>query len=216
VSYVIRPLGSWTEKPLTPIRSKFKATWTDTLNLLEREIDHLGAPRYRPWILQIDVSERWIRQDGELYARATPASPRIRVCFDSRHGPLTYPCGRFDRWQDNARAVALALEALRTVDRYGVSGRGEQYRGWTGIAARPAEMSLEQAAMFIATWAEPDSTERRSACAAAILRGDHDALATAHRRAARQAHPDLAGGHADTMARLNVARDQLLNGARHG
>jgi hypothetical protein len=215
VSYVVRPLDPWTEKPITPIRSKFKADWLDTLALLEREIDHLGAPRNRPWILQIDVSERWIRQDGELYARATPASPRLRVCFDSRHGPLTYPCGRFDRWQDNARAVALALEALRLVDRYGVSGRGEQYRGWTAIADRPAEMTPAQAAEFITHWAGAEAGELHAwAEKVFTLRGDE--LARAYRLAAKRAHPDVTGDDGDTMARLNVARDLLLNGRRDG
>jgi hypothetical protein len=33
-------------------------------------------------------------------------------------------------WQDNLRAVALGLEALRRVERYGIAQRGEQYAGW--------------------------------------------------------------------------------------
>jgi len=43
---------------------------------------------------------------------------------------LGYATAEYDDWQDNLRAIALAMEALRAVDRYGVSKRGEQYQGW--------------------------------------------------------------------------------------
>lgn len=44
-----------------------------------------------------------------------------------RRGHLSYPCDTFTTLQDNLRVIALALEALRMVDRYGVTRRGEQY-----------------------------------------------------------------------------------------
>lgn len=201
IPYDIRPLGPWTG-PVTKDRtySPFKATWTATLGLLDRELRALSARR---WILQIDVSERWIRQDGQLYARAQPASPAVRVAFESRHGPLTYACDRFSDWQDNVRAIALSLEALRKVERYGVAGRGEQYRGWVAIEATAAKMTREQAAEFIAHWSGLGSN-------LALLSNPAN-LVAAYRAAARRAHPDAGGDH-DTMARLNAARDLLLNG----
>jgi hypothetical protein len=54
----------------------------------------------------------------------------VILSFDSKHGPLSYPCDRYTQWQDNVRAIALSLEALRSVDRYGVTRRAEQYCGW--------------------------------------------------------------------------------------
>jgi hypothetical protein len=57
------------------------------------------------------------------------------VSFESRHGPLEYATDVFDDWQDNVRAIALGLEALRRVDRYGIAKRGEQYRGWKQLEA---------------------------------------------------------------------------------
>lgn len=210
IPYDIRPLGPWTG-PVTKDRtySPFKATWTATLQLLDRELRALSARR---WILQIDVSERWIRQDGQLYARAQPASPAVKVAFESRHGPLTYGCDRFSDWQDNVRAIALSLEALRKVERYGVAGRGEQYRGWVAIEAAAAKMTRHQAAEFIAGWAYPEHTADQLTVAAGALLRDHPALTGAHRLAAQRAHPDKPGGDHDTMARLNAARDLILNG----
>lgn len=44
----------------------------------------------------------------------------------------------FPHWQDNVRAIALGLEALRKVDRYGIGKRGEQYVGWRALPAGDA------------------------------------------------------------------------------
>jgi hypothetical protein len=147
--------------------------------------------------------------DGGIYARATPFSPGVRVSFESRHGPLTYSADRFSHWQDNVRAIALSLEALRKVDRYGVAGHGEQYRGWTAIGNRPAQMTREQAAEFIAHWAYPSHTpDQLHVAAGAILRYEV-ARRAGYLLAAKRAHPDITGDDGDTMARLNAARDLL-------
>lgn len=198
----MRPLDPWIGPVTSPrVTSPFKATWTDTLELLNREVEMLQTTEQRTirWVLQMDVPASQIRNDGEVYARATPRSPAVRVAFESRHGALLYATDRFTHWQANVRAIALSLEALRKVDRYGVAGAGEQYRGWTAISNWPAEMSREQAAEFIAHWAgdlEP----------AHVLAYPKDAF----RLAAKRAHPDVTGDDGDTMARLNAARDLLL------
>jgi hypothetical protein len=43
---------------------------------------------------------------------------------------LVYATDACDFWQHNVRSIALGLEALRAVDRYGISRRGEQYAGY--------------------------------------------------------------------------------------
>ncbi len=62
----------------------------------------------------------------------------------SLHGPLRYATDAHERqyaglgmegWQADVGAIALALTALRAVDRYGVSRRGEQYTGWRALPA---------------------------------------------------------------------------------
>ncbi len=54
---------------------------------------------------------------------------------------LVYATDCCDFWQHNVRSIALGLEALRAVDRYGISRRGEQYAGFraalTSGGARP-------------------------------------------------------------------------------
>jgi hypothetical protein len=219
--YEIRPLGTWLE-PKTDQRQssgRFRAKWQSTLDLLAHETDLLGASLV---IIQIDVTDGELRRDGMLRANARVGFDGVRVAFDSRHGPLTYATDAYEQrwsgdppgWQANVRAIALALEALRAVDRYGVTRRGEQYRGWTAIGATPAAMTLEQAAEFIAAWAYPTHTSDQLHVAAAALSRDPAALAGAFRLAAARAHPDKAGGDHDTMARLNTARDLLTRDNR--
>jgi hypothetical protein len=100
--------------------------------LLERE---LRALRAKNIVIQAAVTDQDIRNDGWLRANARPEHPGVILTFDSRHGPLSYPCDAFNDWQANVRAIALALEALRKVDRYGVTKRGEQYTGWKALPA---------------------------------------------------------------------------------
>lgn len=204
--YAVRPLGSWIGPRSEPRPSPFRAGWSSTHDLIDREIWALGG---RTWILQIDATDSQIRRDGGLRADARPASAAVRVVFDSRHGTLTYACDRYTKWQDNVRAIALSLEALRAVDRYGVAKTGEQYRGWTEIAARPAVMSREQAAEFLAHWAGLGTSLD-------LFEDYPNAVQAAYRAAAKRCHPDVSGDDGDTMARLNTARDLLLNGAGHG
>lgn len=218
--YEIRPLGPWTDPVTTDRRGAhlFRSGWDDTIELLGRETEYLGADLV---VVQVDVTEGELRRDGMLRTHARVGFPGVRVSFDSHHGPLTYATDAYERWhgyglqswQANVRAIALALEALRAVDRYGVSGRGEQYRGWTAIAARPAEMTPDQAAEFIAHWAYPSHTADQLHVAAGALVRDQAALKGAYYLAAKRAHPDLARDDGDTMARLNAARDLLLAGA---
>jgi hypothetical protein len=208
--FEIQPLGNWTD-PVTRGRGsqyRFRASWDDTLSLLKSEAELLGAKMV---VLQVDADPGDIRRDGMLRQRARVGFPGVRVSLDSRHGPLTYATDAYETWQANARALALALQALRAVDRYGVTKRGEQYVGWKAITATPAPMTQETAAGLIAEWAESDP-EKRVVAEGAMLRSPSLFVPTLYRRAAKRAHPDVTGDDGDTMARLSTARDLLLAG----
>lgn len=131
-SYVIRPISDRTHFQGKHQRSNFATAWPATERLLLKEVQHL---RGRDLVIEVDASESDIRLDGRLRATARPATPCVRVAFESIHGPLTYATDRFTTWQDNVRAIALGLEALRRVDRYGITKKGEQYAGWKAIGA---------------------------------------------------------------------------------
>ena len=203
VRFEIRPLGLW-DRAVTPgsarlPASRFKASWTQTMKLLTREVGMLGG---RIVVVQIDVTDGQIRRDGMLYANARAGSPAVKVSFDSVHGSLTYATDRYSHWQANVRAVALSLEALRAVDRYGVSGSGEQYRGWTAISDKPAEKNLtvESAARILAAEVPGLLPEDLRTV---------EAINRAFRAASRLHHPD-AGGSTDAFRLISNARDVLL------
>lgn len=183
--YTVRPVSDRTLFTGKHQRSAFDTPWTTTERLLLAEVRHL---RGRDLVVEVDVREDGIRLDGKLYANAKVASPGVRVAFDSMHGPLVYGTDRFTTWQDNVRAVALGLEALRKVDRYGITKRGEQYTGWKALPSgspaidAPAPMTVDEAWSIIGSFGEGTIEEQR--------RVAPEGLARAHRKARSFSHPD--------------------------
>lgn len=143
-----RPI-QWTG-PVTPDEGRrsrwtFKALWSATLDLLDREFWYLEAERL---VIEADFTERDIRLDGMPRANARqPEFPGVRLAFGSKYGPLIYATDSCAFWQHNVRSIALGLEALRAVDRYGITRRAEQYQGWKaiGTGTTEPEMTRDQA-----------------------------------------------------------------------
>jgi len=145
-----RPLDKWPgERCKTRRHSQFRANYNNTLDKLEEE---LGKLRAKDIIIRVDeLSFDEIRNDGWPKSSFAPRhTAGVIVSCESPKGALSFPCDRYLDWQDNLRAIALSLEALRAVDRYGVTRGNEQYRGWTQIAAPAGKMSKEEAARFVA------------------------------------------------------------------
>jgi hypothetical protein len=132
-----------------------------------------------------------LRRDGLPKASArVPQSPSVILSFNSKHGALSYPCDTFTKWEDNLRAIALALEALRTVDRYGVTKTGEQYRGWTALPPVDSKTLEQEAAEFI-------SRHSPSQFVTSSILSSVTVFQDAYRHAARKLHPDTGGKHED-------------------
>lgn len=124
--------------------------------------------------------------------------PGVILTFESDKGSMSMPCDRYDKWRDNLRAIALALEALRAVDRYGVTRGNEQYRGWARIEAPTNGMTYPQAREFIEQLAgAPFGRATTSAIIAEVCR----ALKIKH-------HPDRGGSH-DTFVQIGQAESVL-------
>jgi hypothetical protein len=196
----VDPIGEWPgELTRNRARSNFASSLSSTMDTLRRELTMLGARNAR---MQIAIAPEAFRLDGYPRATAKPEHPGIILTLDSKHGPLSYPCDTFLTWQDNLRAIALALEALRKVDRYGVTRRGEQYRGFLAIeaTAMPAGFgSVDEAWTFILDRGGYDRDETR--------------VSGRIRDAKRSTHPDL-GGRAEDFQRVTAAEQYLKqNGA---
>ncbi|WP_166344984.1 molecular chaperone DnaJ [Phytoactinopolyspora limicola] len=196
-----RPI-TWTG-PKTPIedrrsRHTFKATWGDTLNLLNRELYYLDAERA---VIEADFTKRDIRLDGMPRSHARqPVFPGVRLSFESRHGPLSYATDSCEYWQHNIRSIALGLEALRAVDRYGITRSAEQYRGWLAIEAAPGGVASVQDAFRVlselAGWETPPDL------------ADPSVVRVVYRIAVQRHHPDR-GGDAASFHRVQAAAEFL-------
>jgi hypothetical protein len=138
VRATFRPLPAWPypEQPKRP--ATFKVTYSRTLQDLEREIEAL---RGRELIIGVVVDENAIRIDGQMRADAKVRHSGVEVSFEVPDGRrLVFHTdvhgGYTTSWQDNLRAIARGLEALRAVARYGItSGVGEQYAGFAQLSA---------------------------------------------------------------------------------
>ena len=183
----IRPITNWPGVLRTDrqrVRSQFNSSYSDTLELLDRELRMLRAT---VTVVQIAVNEGQVRRDGKLRAAAYPDHPGVILSFDTKAGHFRYAGDRFTHWHANLRAIALGLEALRKIERYGIGSGTEQYTGYLQIEAADRPMSVDEARAFFAQ------------------HGDF-------RTAARKFHPDF-GGDPLMFKRLNDAR-RILDAAR--
>lgn len=215
----IRPIEKWPGERTKERRSApFRVGYQETMKLLESELDKLFA---RNVVLQMDCNERDIRLDGELRASAKTNSPAIILAFEyfvwggtyneqgqrlGKYQPLSFPCDTFDDWQDNLRAIALGMEALRKVDRYGITRRGEQYKGWLALPESGGLQSDAEAAETLSRFAGVGT-------AASILESAQVAK-SAYRVACANTHPDKNPDRALDFGAVQTAWNRIK--MRHG
>lgn len=213
---IVRPIDQWPGE-FTARRqgTDFTASWSDTVALLGREVEHLAGAGAQV-VLQAAIRERDCRQDGWIRADARPSHPGVIVSFTSpKLGPLRYHTDRFEGsgygrylpgWQSNVRAIALGLEALRRVDRYGIAQAGEQYRGWQALPpGASGSMTVDAAARFIAEHGDP-ALVAMGGWANLAAPGYESLLESTFRAAAKLLHPDR-GGDPALFRRLTEARE---------
>lgn len=193
MDYRFAPISKW-PRPFTKDRkrSPFKATYDKTMKLLAVELARVEG---RNGLVQLACRPGAIRKDGRPYANAEVDHPGVIVSFEKLVGrafvPVAMPCDTFDEWEDNLRALALGLELLRAIDRYGITSHAEQYRGWAqlpppGGLVTPPPMTVEEAAEVVAHFGGSD---------AALVVTHHASFDSAWRAAAKVLHPDRNNGH---------------------
>lgn len=183
-----KPIEKWPSKP-TPgyarFRSPFKAGWQQTLDLLERELNYLKAKNIS---IEGFFHPSQIRNDGWPKSSARPNQPGVILGFDVERGRMVMPCDRYTDWEANLRAIALTLERLRSVERYGiVTEQQEQYTGWLRLpAAAATDEAVECAKLLI-----------QHACVGYFpsqVLGEQKLFDGVWREAVRRTHPDTNNG----------------------
>lgn len=198
IQFQCRPIDVWPGQYTRARKnSQFKAGYGDTVALLDQELRHIKA---KSVVLLMALRPEDIRLDGRPRGNAQASHPGVIVVAETANGTLRFPCDKFLHWADNLRAIAKSLEALRMVDRYGVTRSGEQYRGWAALPAPQAPddeiNTLEKARGII-----------EQVLDARVLWGEID-LEYTIRLAKRKTHPDT-GGSAELFKRVCAAEKVL-------
>lgn len=167
-----------------PERSNFETTLGKAIKDLQEEVGRLGG---RDLIISTNMP---VRRDGIPYANASqPADKGVAVYFSYKQKPMCFACDRWNRMEDNMRAITKTIDALRGIERWGSGSMVEQ--AFTGFVALPAPTAWWQTLGLKDNKATREDIER------------------AHRKLAMANHPDR-GGDGERMADINAARDQGL------
>lgn len=194
LNLIFRPIDKWPREK-TPAAERlsphsFKASFESTLDLLQHELKMLYA---HDAVVQAYFRPNQIRNDGWPFNAAAPSEPGIILTFyDGMDEAFSYVCDLYALWQHNLRAIALSLEALRKVDRFGVTSRGEQYQGFKALpppADQVREMRPEEAAAFLASKIPGVDPQ--------FLTSEKQLFDMTFKLAQRRLHPDAGGSQQD-------------------
>lgn len=181
-----RPLPAWPYPERPKSSFPFRSGWDDALDLLETEIAAKGGTDV---VIGIVCDEGQISMSGALKAgsRTAVRHPGAEVSFELPDGRrLVFHTDAYGDLRQNLRAIGKGLEALRAVDRYGITSTDEQYAGFQQLTA-----------------GGPDASR------GARLVELHGSVA----KALKVTHPDH-GGDAGQFADVQAYRQQIGAGAR--
>lgn len=141
-----RALPAWPYPEQDAEKDLFEAGFTDTMNLLEREIAMVNG---RDAVIGVVTYQNNIGKSGsELQADSKLLHHGAEVSFDRPVGKgwqrVTFHTDarrsyvdRRRNFNGNLRAIAKGLEALRAVNRFGIATTGQQYAGFAQLSAGP-------------------------------------------------------------------------------
>lgn len=179
------PKTSYWERPRCP----FRTAWSSTLSDLDLELRNLGASDV---VIEVDMDESQIaKTTGRPRADALTRTPGVVLQFERDGEHLIFPCDRFGDWQDNIRAIALTLNALRMMERYGTTS-GRQYQGFKALPSQGTTTTTTE---------EAERTVRRYAPSTNGVITDQ-----AIRVAKAAAHPDRGGSHEAFVAVVDAEK----------
>lgn len=167
-------------------RAAFKTQHDKAVRFLKDEIGRLGG---RNIIISTNMMIR--KTDGMPYAQQSKKEdPGVAVYFDFKKEQRVFACDKWDLVMHNITAIAKTIEAIRGMDRWGVSDMLE--RMFQGFKQLPAASN----SWFVVLGVEHTATAEE--------------IKTAYRKLAMDNHPDRNKDGADKMAEINHAYDVAL------
>jgi hypothetical protein len=160
-------------------RATFKATVAKARDQILRELRLMGVPDYHVIISSnAPISSRTMQM---LAMKAEPADPGVAVYFRKNDRAHVLACDKWDRMADNLRALAMTLEAMRGLDRWGCSEMLDRvFQGFTALPPPPAHKGKAK------PWHEVLGVDAHAGI---------DLIEQCYRMKMRAAHPDAGGTH---------------------
>jgi hypothetical protein len=169
-------------------RSRYEVSFADARDDLLKSLRLLGASEA---VISSNVPTR---RDGLPYSDySEPREPGVAVYWVQKGKPQVMACDCWRTVRENLRAIGLAIEAIRALERSGASQVFE--RAFMGFAALPAQAGKRH-------WR--DVLEISSKLRDYDIPKDY--VDQQYRTLAKLRHPDHGGSH-EAMAELNQARD---------
>jgi len=128
------PMG-WprTERPTF---SRFNVTFNTQVNELRHELRLLGA---KSVVLTTNIP---LRKDGLPYSNYRIEDPGVAVYFLLKGVEQCMPCDRWNKIQDNLRALVKTITALRGIERWGAKDMvNAAFRGFVALPDSSSVMS---------------------------------------------------------------------------
>lgn len=122
-----KALAAWPYPPRAQSSSTFQVSWARTLEDLGDEIERTGGSDV---LIGVVADPSQFTLDGRPRAGFKVLHPGAEVSFDVGARRLAFHTDAYKSLHFNLREITLGLEALRAVDRYGITSTAEQYAGF--------------------------------------------------------------------------------------
>lgn len=177
------PTGWPKTEPMRREGAKFKTTLPAALANLQRQIGLMGGKNI-------------ILSSNYTLGSANPKEPGVVAYFEWQSLKMAIPCDRWFRIEHNVQAIALTVEAMRGMERWGAKHMIKAM--FTGFKALPEKASGidPMAVLGIETAHGQPITEQ--------------IITDAFRRRCKTEHPDVATGSEDKFRILREAHDLAM------
>ncbi len=187
------PIGYKRTDPYRRFRSQFKQSMDRAQQFLHDEIKRIGGSEL---IVSTNIP---VRKDGMLYSDWMSRKiddPGVAIYFKYKNRDILMCCDQYTAVWENVYALGKGIEALRGMERWGVSDFIE--RAFTGFTALPEKIVINQKSIWeiLGLSFKPESTVQ---------------IHQAYKQQVKKVHPDINGGSAVAFHELQQAYEIALS-----